>query len=107
MSLIGTPNKIMYSGDDATAFDYCSAGGQGVISVMSNLSPSAMHNLLTSNNNKYLDLCLSLSCETNPIPIKWLLKQSNIIQNDNVRMPLRPLQKQFQEKLLKAYVSSK
>ena len=46
-SLIGTQNKLMYSGDDGTASDYCLSGGDGVISVLSNLSPSIMKSLLS------------------------------------------------------------
>ena len=87
-SLIGSPNKLMYSGDDGTASEYCLSGGDGVISVLSNLSPSIMKSLLINNDHSYKKLCSDLGCETNPIPIKYLLKMYDLIGSDAVRLPL-------------------
>lgn len=98
-SLIGIQNKLMYSGDDSSASNYCSLGGDGVISVLSNFSPSIMKNLLQKNDPKYRQLCDALGCDTNPIPIKNLLKKYNIIKTDHVRMPLRTLSNDKQKSL--------
>ena len=102
-SLIGTHNCLMYSGDDGSASDYCSSGGDGVISVLSNLSPRIMKALLTTKEQKYKRLCDDLCCETNPIPIKSLLKAYKLIKNDAVRSPLYPLSKDLADHLIHAF----
>lgn len=77
-----TGGKIeLYSGNDDQVVPLLSLGGLGVISVVSNVAPKYMHDMVM----KYLDgdvegsckmqldvipLCNALFCEVNPIPVK-------------------------------------
>lgn len=71
----------LYSGNDDQVVPVLSLGGIGVISVMANLSPKLMHDMVykyfEGNHKeslelqmKYLDVIHSLFCEVNPIPVK-------------------------------------
>lgn len=88
----------IYSGNDDQAIPILSLGGKGVISVLANIIPNAMHTMIKSYLNgdvkKALDLQLenlklsnTLFIETNPIPIKTAL---NLIGKDvgPLRLPL-------------------
>lgn len=74
----------IYSGNDDQAIPILSLGGKGVISVLANIIPNAVHTMIKSYLNgdvkKALDLQLenlklsnTLFIETNPIPIKTAL----------------------------------
>lgn len=87
--------KLLFSGDDRTAFDWLSQGGHGVISVVGNLLPSYLSDSIRSALRKekidltiYHDIVASLSWAINPIPIKYLLKRAGKIDSDFVRLPL-------------------
>ena len=88
----------IYSGNDDQAIPILSLGGKGVISVLANIIPNAVHTMIKSYLNgdvkKALDLQLenlklssTLFIETNPIPIKTAL---NLIGKDvgPLRLPL-------------------
>ena len=88
----------IYSGNDDQARPILSLGGKGVISVLANIIPNAVHTMIKSYLNgdvkKALDLQLenlklssTLFIETNPIPIKTAL---NLIGKDvgPLRLPL-------------------
>jgi 4-hydroxy-tetrahydrodipicolinate synthase len=73
------------SGDDAMTFPIMSLGGNGVISVASNVAPrevcTMVHNALDGNwsearkqHFRLLDLFNNLFIETNPIPVKTALR---------------------------------
>lgn len=105
-------NFMLLSGDDASALDYCVAGGDGVISVTANIAPkeiSQIQKLLSLSNNsianieqaKRLDAQLSslhqgLFIESNPIPVKWALYWMNKLTNAQLRLPLLTLSKDAQ-----------
>ncbi len=74
-------NLELYSGEDGLVVPLLSIGGIGVISVVSNVAPKLMHDLVTeflSGNvakanelqRKALPLVDALFCEVNPIPVK-------------------------------------
>ena len=74
-------NLTLYSGEDGNVVPLLSLGGKGVISVMANIIPKDMHNMVASffegNLEKSRSLQIStvhvekaLFCETNPIPVK-------------------------------------
>ena len=100
----------IYSGNDDQIIPVMSLGGQGVISVLSNLLPretSAMcHSFLNGDVKnardmqlKYLPLISSLFCEVNPIPVKAAV--SAMGYGDNyLRLPLTPMEKSHEEKLI-------
>ncbi len=89
---------ILFSGSDEITLPILSVGGKGVISVVANVLPRQMHNLVDSflkgNIEKskklqlYLyDLIKALFIETNPIPVKTALGIMGIIE-PNLRLPL-------------------
>ena len=92
----------IYSGNDDQVIPILSLGGIGVISVLSNVMPAAVHDMVTKylNGNiksaldiqlKYLDLIEALFCEVNPIPVKAAMK---LLGYDvgGLRLPLTELE---------------
>lgn len=88
----------VYSGNDDQIVPTLSLGGLGVISVVANIFPKQVHDMVTNylegNTNlsrkmqlEMLNLCKSLFCEVNPIPIK---KATQILSMTNgiLREPL-------------------
>lgn len=94
-----TDGKIdMYSGNDDQIVPILSIGGIGVISVLANIMPKDVHNMVMSylNGNpnlslneqiRLLKLTKSLFLETNPIPVKKALELMKIIDG-TLREPL-------------------
>ncbi len=83
--------KILLDGDDYNAAHYCKNGGNGVISVISNAYPKLMGKHLHTKSKKLELLIKALSCHVNPVPIKALLEQLNVIATDKTRPPLHSL----------------
>lgn len=88
----------VYSGNDDQVVPVLSLGGIGVISVVANIFPMQMHemviNYLNGNTNlsrdmqlKMLNLCKALFSEVNPIPIKKATQILNMT-NGILREPL-------------------
>jgi 4-hydroxy-tetrahydrodipicolinate synthase len=89
------------SGDDSLTLPICSAGGCGVISVLSNILPKEVRKLtdlmlagdLKGARQQHLrlyPLFKGVFVETNPIPIKGAMAMAGMIQ-DELRLPLTPL----------------
>jgi 4-hydroxy-tetrahydrodipicolinate synthase len=103
-------NKItVLSGDDFTVLPLLAVGGQGVISVVSNVAPGDMAGMCTAFFNgdlaaarklhyKMWPLMEAMFIETNPTPAKTALKMMGKITGE-VRQPLCPLAPQNEEKL--------
>ena len=99
------------SGDDEATFPIITLGGNGVISVTSNLLPKEMVKLVDlslsgqttearKQHYKLLPLITALmSIDTNPIPIKAALHLSGTIE-ENYRLPMTPLTSTEKEKLV-------
>ncbi len=92
---------MVFSGDDATGLPLMLLGGDGVISVTTNVAPKPMHELcvaaLAGNiakareiNDQLLGLHRHLFCEANPIPVKWAVQQMGLMKG-GIRLPLTPL----------------
>ena len=90
------------SGDDPSFFDFMKSGGDGVISVAANVIPSQVAKIaisvLNGNNEdaeevnqSYKKLFELLFIESNPIPVKWMLKKMHKIEG-GIRLPLTTLQ---------------
>jgi len=101
----------IYSGNDDQIVPTLSLGGIGVISVLSNIKPKFVHDMVyeyfKGNIEKakdmqlqQLDLIKALFCEVNPIPIKHALNKVGF-DFGIPRLPLIELSKQNQEKLEK------
>ena len=88
---IGETFKI-FSGDDGNIRKIMDDfKGNGVISVAGNVYPHIVHNIV-SGDVQYLDnlaeLVKILFCESNPVPVKWLLAYKKYISYATVREPL-------------------
>ncbi|OVE75761.1 4-hydroxy-tetrahydrodipicolinate synthase [bacterium F11] len=111
------PAFSVLSGDDAMTFPLMSVGAQGGISVAANIVPKVMVELcrLASSqklvearkiHHKIVPLIKTLFLETNPMPIKTAMAELGLIDSDEVRKPLVPVQPETREKIkltLKAF----
>lgn len=97
MRLCG-PDFLLYSGDDATACEFCLLGGKGVISVTANVAPKLMHEMCAAAiagdaetahaiDSKLNALHRDLFIESNPIPVKWAVHELGLIDS-GIRLPL-------------------
>jgi len=100
---------LLLSGDDATCTEFMLAGGDGVISVTANVVPMQMRKMCDAAikqeqetalalNKPLEDLHKNLFCESNPIPVKWLLADIGLI-HDGIRLPLTKLSAKYHETL--------
>jgi len=93
-------NISILSGDDALTLPFMSIGASGVISVISNIIPEVMLNIIDTFNKgnisesniifyKYYELMKLAFCDSNPVPIKYMLslKEYNKCLS-SVRLPL-------------------
>ena len=89
---------VLYSGNDDQIVPILSLGGQGVISVLSNVAPRVAHDICQhyfDGNVKeaarlqiaYADLIDALFCEVNPIPVKTAMRMLGY-HTGALRMPL-------------------
>lgn len=88
----------IYSGDDATGCELMLEGGDGVISVTTNVAPELMAQLCAAAlagdarqaralNARLDPLHQRLFVESNPIPVKWALHEMGLIPA-GIRLPL-------------------
>ena len=102
----------VYSGNDDQIVPIMSLGGIGVISVLSNVAPRFTHDLTMSCLNgdyaaaakeqiRALELCRSLFCEVNPIPVKAALNMMGYAAGAP-RLPLTEMTEAGKERLRKA-----
>jgi 4-hydroxy-tetrahydrodipicolinate synthase len=94
------------SGDDPTYISFLKLGGNGVISVMSNLLTAECErwtNAASQKNwneaeadfAKYKELIQLMFVEANPIPIKWMLFKMGLFKSPEARLPLVALDEKF------------
>ena len=108
-------NLYIYSGNDDQIVPICSLGGIGVISVLSNIKPKFVHDMvydfLDGNIDKarkmqlnVLPLINSLFSEVNPIPVKYALNELGF----NFSVPRLPLVEfsDTNKKLLRQYLKT-
>lgn len=99
-ALCGADFKL-YSGDDATAREFMLRGGDGVVSVTSNVAPGLMVDMCKAAigqdaeaawtiDARLTDLHRDLFVESNPIPVKWALERMGMIPGA-LRLPLTRL----------------
>lgn len=103
---------LVYSGDDATAYELMLIGGKGNISVTANVAPRLMKELCdlamsgdraaaTALNERLMPLHEKLFIESNPIPVKWALYEMGLIDN-GIRLPLTWLSESCREPVRQA-----
>ena len=107
-ALVGDRLDI-YSGNDDQVTPILSAGGAGVISVLSNLMPKETSEMchrwfrgdITGSVQMqldYLPLINALFCEVNPIPVKAAMAAMGFCEN-YLRLPLTTMEPEHAEKL--------
>ncbi len=88
ISLCGDDLGIYCGNDDQTAA-FMAMGAKGVISVLSNIMPSEMHDMTTNAlygkikqsiaaQAKLIEIANTLFCDVNPIPVKYAMKQMGL-----------------------------
>jgi 4-hydroxy-tetrahydrodipicolinate synthase len=100
---------VITSGDDDSFIELCAVGGDGVISVMSNLLPEKTKNLCRlakenpeqarSEYKNWGSLMKLLGAKTNPMPIKAALAARDIISRRDLRLPLVEAETELFEKI--------
>ncbi|WP_456374214.1 4-hydroxy-tetrahydrodipicolinate synthase [Thiolapillus sp.] len=104
----------LYSGDDATGCEFMLRGGNGVISVTTNVAPAAMARMCEAAiagdreaaekmDSQLADLHRELFLESNPIPVKWALAEMGRIQ-EGIRLPLTWFSPKYHSPLRKAMI---
>jgi 4-hydroxy-tetrahydrodipicolinate synthase len=95
----------LYSGDDSTGREFMLLGGNGVISVTSNLAPRQMADMCAAAlageaesaaeiDARLAGLHRDLFAESNPIPVKWAMERLGLIPG-GIRLPLTPLTAEY------------
>lgn len=95
----------LYSGDDATGREFMLLGGNGVISVTSNVAPGDMARMCRAAiagdrqsaqaiDDRLAVLHERLFVEANPIPVKWALYEMGMISR-GIRLPLTWLSEEY------------
>lgn len=111
-----SPDLCMLSGDDSLTLPLMSIGGKGVISVLSNIVPKDVSDMVNAMLKGDLDkaqklhfklfqLVKMMFIETNPIPVKTAMGMMGLC-SDELRLPMCHMQKANRDKLaeaLKAY----
>jgi len=110
MELCGEKVAVL-SGNDTWTLPLLALGGTGVISVMANIAPREMgqmvHEFLNGNADKarnlhykLLPLMKAMELEVNPVPIKTAMDLMGMISGE-VRLPLAPMERKNVEALKK------
>ena len=100
----------IYSGNDDQIVPILSLGGVGVISVLANIAPKEVHEIvklyLDGNISEakdlqltYLELIKEIFSEVNPIPVKKALAFMGF-QTNTLRLPLTEMEPKNQERLM-------
>jgi len=106
------PGFDVLSGDDAFTLPLLALGGKGVVSVISNIAPADMANMVKAFeagdlakarqlHYKMIPLIDCLFIETNPVPVKAALSMMGLIEYE-MRLPLCKLTQNSYDKLKKA-----
>ena len=91
------PKQILFSGDDALMPEFAALGGQGLISVASNIWPEktlkfvelCLEKKLSDESKKlWVDACNELFVASNPNPVKYLMWKKALIKTPFLRAPL-------------------
>ena len=102
------------SGEDGTSVAFLAQGGHGCISVTANVAPKICANIqnawqenkidtVKELNLKLVDLHKALFIESSPGPVKFAASLLGLC-NEDVRLPLAPIQKSSKEIIKKAMV---
>ena len=104
------------SGEDHLILPMLSIGATGVVSVVANIMPRDMADLIkafeTKNFNtafdlhsKLYDVSRNMFIEGNPVTVKTAMKILGLVENDDVRLPLVSSEQKTIDKLIKLFQS--
>ena len=102
------------SGEDHLILPMLSIGAKGVVSVVANIMPQEMADLISSFlNHDYdksfklhtdlYDVSRNMFIEGNPVTVKTAMKILGMVDNDAVRLPLLPSEQKTYDKLEKLF----
>ncbi len=102
----------LYSGEDGQVIPLLACGGIGVISVLSNVAPKFMHDMVMNYLNgkqkealamqwKAIPMVDALFCEVNPIPVKAAMNLMGW-KTGPLRAPLSEMEPENLKRLAKA-----
>ncbi len=111
--LCGDKIEIL-SGEDHLILPMLSIGAKGVVSVVANIMPREMSDLINLFLNKDFDsayvlhtklyeISRNMFIEGNPVTVKTAMKILGMVDNDDVRLPLLPSSQNTYEKLEKLF----
>jgi len=106
------PSMDILSGDDALTIPLLELGGTGVVSVVANIVPKDVADMVKAFlccdvkkarelNSKLMPLVKSMFLETNPIPVKTAMGMIGLCE-PSLRLPLCGMEEASREKLEKA-----
>ena len=98
LKLLVKKDFLFLSGEDATAVGFNAMGGNGIISVSSNILPKMVSDLQKATalsdyktavkiQDQLTNFHSAMFCETNPIPVKYALSLMGFCENE-IRLPL-------------------
>jgi 4-hydroxy-tetrahydrodipicolinate synthase len=104
----------LLSGDDPLMLPTLEMGGDGIISVASNLIPAEVVEIdrlfrsgdLDGARRQFeakLPLYAAIFKESNPIPVKWFMWKRGVIAHNVLRLPLTPLSDQLAKQFSKEF----
>lgn len=109
-AIVGTTDLTVLSGDDSLTLPMMSVGAEGVVSVVGNVVPGSMIELVTAAgagdftkardlHHRLFALCSNmLGLATNPIPVKTAMQMVGRDSGD-LRLPMTPLESDQLEQL--------
>ena len=96
-------NFAVLSGNDDQNLEILELGGDGVVSVLSNVFPAEVGRLVREKNvdlqREFSDFIGALFCETNPVPVKTILAEMGFCE-EVFRLPLVEMLPENRAKLL-------
>ena len=104
------------SGEDHLILPMLSIGATGVVSVVANIMPRDMANLIKAFeiknfntafdlHSKLYDVSRNMFIEGNPVTVKTAMKILGLVENDDVRLPLVSSEQKTIDKLIKLFQS--
>ena len=104
------PDFLIFSGDDGTTLPFIAVGGVGAISVVADIAPAIMHDIIALAragryadarvlHEKMLPLFSALFSDTSPIPLKAMLARTDLNYPGALRSPLFEMDKEAADKL--------
>ena len=104
------PDWRVFVGLEELSFPMLAVGACGLMNAVGNLAPRKVADLYEAVNKgdmetgrklhfELFDLNQSVFFDTNPIPIKYMMKRMGLIANNEHRLPMVPATRELEERL--------